>query len=660
LNSPLELSASPNSSSRTHKVLLGAIIGLAIAIRFPGLGVPLSGDEATTFWDHASSSWKTIFSQYKGPNQHSLFSFLSNLSIQIFGENEISFRLPSAAAGVLIVPLTWFAGRLLLNSQNASLLAAFLIGLSAPLFESSQQGRGYTLSVALALMVLIAGKKFVSGDRNIRWNWAITLVLSGLGMVLAIPSNIYFLVGCSAFFVLDAYLNNKKEANNKSLVFTVLMVGIMGGFATGYLLFIYDDLQRGLEIYRVYAAKIEGLPSLEPTFNRSLEVFNELIKPWGIPLVFLSIYGFWRLRQPGLLLIFIFPFAFNLIMNVQGPPRSYYYWTPFIMLFAANGMACIIEGVTERLALSKRKLPAIGIFIILLVGPLYFLKEYYEQRFDVDFVKMEEGQLAREYINKLPNNHLLVFPYDDRVLRYYIEKQVAENMLQILQNGKLNRIIFLGHKSVPVETIPITGGSLKPIFLPQLFNHSIELGALKISRLDFKISNFIPLQKDFNYQDRLNLQSFPDSLPGNDVKHKIVGKESLKITHEGPPVQHSSRSKLTVINPSGHAYILYVYAEKLWQHSKAGLLSTKKFASDPNYLNYMFGIFREEEGNLYWEPEHPYRNFRKSAREGEFYWHIIMVVNPINPGENVFYETLQIAKETSYYDGLQAFFLHSQ
>jgi mannosyltransferase len=121
------------------------MLGLAVAIRLPGLWLPLSGDEATTFWEHASSSWKTLFFQYKGPNQHSLFSFLSNISIQVFGENEFSFRLPSLAAGILIIPLTWLAGRLLLKSQSAALLAAFFVGFSAPLFESSQQGRGYTL-----------------------------------------------------------------------------------------------------------------------------------------------------------------------------------------------------------------------------------------------------------------------------------------------------------------------------------------------------------------------------------------------------------------------------------------------------------------------------------------------------------------------------------
>ncbi len=635
------------------------MLGLAVAIRLPGLWLPLSGDEATTFWEQASSSWKTLFFQYKGPNQHSLFSFLSNISIQVFGENEFSFRLPSLAAGILIIPLTWLAGRLLLKSQSAALLAAFFVGFSAPLFESSQQGRGYTLSVALALIIFIAGKTMITVDKGPRGFWCVVLIMAGLGMVMTLPSNIYFLVGCGAFICFDAYQINIKEQNKKAILWVVLTFVIMGALATSYLLFIYDDLQRGLEIYSVYAAKLEGLSSLEPTLDRSLEVFKALTRPWGVSLCLMALYGVWRLRQVGFLFLFLMPFACNLIMQIQGPPRSYYYWTPFIMLLAAHGLIHLLEGLAKSLPPWRRNYVLIGSVMVLLIHPSYFLKEFFEQRSAVNFVTMEEGQKARDYIQRLPNNQLFVFPYDDRVLRHYIEKRVAENMLVILQNGEVNRIIFLGHKSIPSENISVTGGLLKPLFLQKSFKPSIALGNLKISQLNFEISKFIPLQKDFSYQTRLNLQDYPDSMPSNDTTHKIVGKESLRIKHEGPPVQHSSLSKLSVINPSGHAYILYVYAEKLWQSSKAGLLSTTKFAKESNYLNYMFGIFREEGEKFYWEPEHPYRNFRKSSRKGEFYWHIIMAVNTISPGENVYYETLRIAKETSYYDGLQAFFLHS-
>ena len=71
---------------------------LAVCLRLPTLGSVLSGDEATTFLMHAGSSWESLFLSYLGPNQHTLFSVLSNLMIEILGNSEITFRLPSVLA----------------------------------------------------------------------------------------------------------------------------------------------------------------------------------------------------------------------------------------------------------------------------------------------------------------------------------------------------------------------------------------------------------------------------------------------------------------------------------------------------------------------------------------------------------------------------------
>ena len=85
---------------------------------------------------------------------------------------------------------------------------------------------------------------------------------------------------------------------------------------------------------------------------------------------------------------------------------------------------------------------------------------------------------------------------------------------------------------------------------------------------------------------------------------------------------------------------------------------TSKVKKEQGYFNYFFGIFREEMSGLYWEPEHPYRNFRNTTRkESSFYWQIIMDVNLLPKGENIIRESLWVDNETSYFDGSQAFFL---
>ena len=621
------------------------------------MGVPLSSDEATTFWEHASSSGITLFSQYNGPNQHSLFSFLSNICIQIFGENEISFRLPSIVAGFLIILFTWIAGNLLLGSQRASLLASFFVCLSEPLFEQSLLGRGYTMTAALALVFYICGKNISGGNQSNRGLWSLGLIFFGCCMVLTLPSNIYFLVGCGAVILVDAVLVGKNGQSKKGFLFIVLPFVIMGGLAATYLILIYQDLQQGVEAYRIYARTIEGLPSLEWTFDRSLGVFLALSRPWGLPMCLLFLFGLLKLRQPGILLLFLLPFALNYISGIQGPPRSYYYWAPFIMIFAANGLVDIIDWAKRIFPKSLKGVPMVAVTLFLFVNQIDFLNFYFKKRFDVDFVKMEEGQKAHDYINGFSKNHLFIFPYNDRVLRYYIEKQVAENMLEILQNGELSKITFLGHKSLPTETIPVIGSMLKPIFFPKSFSSVKEIGSLRISSLNFSVIQFIPQEKDFSFQSRWGLLTQSNTQAQKDREHKIVGEESLKISNDGQLTQLVSKLRRRVTISVDQTYALYIYAKRLRQESTAELFIPSKIKKEQGYFNYLSGIFREEMSGLYWEPEHPYRNFRKTTRKGDFYWQIIMHVNLLAEGKNILHESLFIEHETSYFDGFQAFFL---
>ena len=119
---------------------------LAICLRLPTLGSVLSADEATTFLMHAGSSLKSLFLSYLGPNQHTLFSVLSNLMMEILGGSEIAFRLPSMMAGSLAVPLTVLIGKRLTGSMAVGWIAGVLMVFSAPNILWSQVGRGYALT----------------------------------------------------------------------------------------------------------------------------------------------------------------------------------------------------------------------------------------------------------------------------------------------------------------------------------------------------------------------------------------------------------------------------------------------------------------------------------------------------------------------------------
>ncbi len=94
-----------------QKILLLALFLGALILRLFTIGSPLAGDEAITFNHYAHLNFSELLLNYYDSNQHSFFSILSNFCLLIFGDHEVSFRLPSLIAGVLAIPLAYYTCR---------------------------------------------------------------------------------------------------------------------------------------------------------------------------------------------------------------------------------------------------------------------------------------------------------------------------------------------------------------------------------------------------------------------------------------------------------------------------------------------------------------------------------------------------------------------
>ena len=202
---------------RRALALLVLIVAVGAAVRFWGLGnVGLHGDEKTM----ALPAMHLL--AYGTPEMPSGFIYpraLAQLylmagSVLAFGPSEWAFRLPSAICGVLLIVLTWVAGRRFLEPRwNLALTAAvallpafiedaqtarmyvFLVtgvaGFMALLFAWERTGRsGYlvaavvemavslefhTLSIFAAWLCFLPG--LLSGDRRRLWQGAVAFAL---------------------------------------------------------------------------------------------------------------------------------------------------------------------------------------------------------------------------------------------------------------------------------------------------------------------------------------------------------------------------------------------------------------------------------------------------------------------------------------------------
>lgn len=167
---------------RTHPdrrvlALLTLIVAVGVVVRFWGLGaVGLHGDEKTM----ALPAMHLL--QYGTPEMPSGFFYpravaqlyLIAGSALAFGSTEWAFRLPSALCGVLLIILTWVAGRRFLEPRwNLALTAA--VALLPAFIQDAQTARMYvflTTGVAGFMALLFAW------ERTGRRGWLIAAVVA--------------------------------------------------------------------------------------------------------------------------------------------------------------------------------------------------------------------------------------------------------------------------------------------------------------------------------------------------------------------------------------------------------------------------------------------------------------------------------------------------
>jgi len=639
---------------------------LAVCLRLPTLGSVLSGDEATTFLMHAGSSWESLFLSYLGPNQHTLFSVLSNLMMEIFGDSEVAFRLPSMVAGSLAVPLTVLIGKRLTGSIAVGWIAGILMAFSASNILWSQVGRGYSLTICLSLAVIFFTLK--GEDDFSRWSWRCGLALSGLAMVLTLPSNVYFLLGCAVAFLVRFHTITKQNKSSylKEKAKSFVPWAILFSLILIYFSLNLSDLQRGVKIYKEYARLLEGLESLAFTPARIIGIFENLISPWGLWAYLLFFIGWGGLKGERVLQLFfilVVPIGFAWSAELLGPPRSYIYLLPLVLILMANGTLILSRVLSGWFTWSHMKeVTVVLVAVGFLWSPIMNLKDYYPSRLGNTYASINEAKQVSEYITRETTPHqMVVFPFDDRVLRFFVEEQVAKKMAQIFMEENLDGLLFIGHKDIAPKNLPLVG----LVKVSPLSHHSFvlvqEIGDLRVYKLDVQaVSLFttgsapdVQSRFDLEKHSRLEVTTMPSPWTGDRrmlVIQKNGGTDLLFKSHQSKLVESEGKA----------GYLLSVFGRKLEQSSIAGILRSGKGEASMVFLNYMSGISREEEGRLDWFPVHPYYNFRPVPDNLEPFWRIEFSIMALHNGRQEIREAFSLKDRMSYFDGFHSYLLYPE
>jgi 4-amino-4-deoxy-L-arabinose transferase-like glycosyltransferase len=195
----------------TMLALLGAA---AVVLRAIGLNGGLWYDEIMTLLLSVRSPLYDIITEFPGNNQHTLFSVLAHLSVQIFGDHPWSLRLPSVVLGVATVPVLYFFAREFCGRLEA-LLACLLLATAYHHVWFSQNARGYS---ALAFLTVLASWLLLRVVRSARtteavwYGFAAALgVYAHLTMVFLVASHAILLAIAAMTWPAAAPLNAQRR-----------------------------------------------------------------------------------------------------------------------------------------------------------------------------------------------------------------------------------------------------------------------------------------------------------------------------------------------------------------------------------------------------------------------------------------------------------------
>ena len=662
------------SESRNDWLLVFVLTFLAFSLRWPGINTALSSDEATSFLMFSESSWESLVLNYQDPNQHTLFSILSNISQNLFGESELIFRMPALLAGILAVPLIYFFSYQFTNSRLGAFLPALLLALSGTHIKWSQLGRGYTLTIFLALLVMLSVFKLIKNSNN--KTWGLLLIASSFGMVLALPSNIYFVFACSLFFTFMMIRENKQhsETRLKDLTCSLIPIFALFGFIITYFIFIYTDLKVGLESYRRFNLvmgdlEYEGAKTIGFNWNKIGLIARELVNPWG-EWFYLAIFlgGYYMKKIAGIffLIILLVPLLGAWVMGILGPPRSFLYWIPLVMIMAGCGIIGPMARIQRIISSQTRYVVTALLSIFLLIFPFLHLKDYYFQKTQKNEKRktslIREAKEALSFIqNNTLEHELVVFPYSDRVLRRYIEELVAHKMLRIFQEGRFDKIVFMGNRSTPPGEIPNLGIDNISSLPKNGFIKIREVGELLIYDFDHQIFR---MYANDNYLDFENKIPWPKTAGISfDIEdnHKLTGKHSMVVRKDrSESIKIYSEQIKTLKLAKGGGYTLLIYSRREGSKSYLGLAFDRKVLK-PVMLNLMFGFFQEMKTEIVWHRISPHYRFLSTPDSAKkFSWQIVIAMIPLDSDVYFFKEMMHLKNQENYFDGIQMYVLPAE
>jgi len=330
---------------RPYLIALLAVMLAGIWLRLWFIGSPLAHDEGSTFLDLASMSLVDGLSYGPSGRYHPIATIAINISTRMFGSEEWAIRLPMFIAGILLVPLSFWGGRILLG-RGAGIISAAFVAIGWPLVAYSVNGRGYVFGNFPFLIMLSLIPFLVRTGNGFAW---FVFILTAAISNFSVQSMLIGFFAAMFFFILRSITDNGPHAVGQTLV-SAVVASFGAGAAT---LFLYSPywVANGFaklttDTFALAGDTAESSYSLLSTIANT--VWRQAIIDIPLPFLFILVVGFVFAvvfnRQSRLLIgsvvLGLSPFLF-LVGGMSPPARIFQFILPLAAMVSGAGISDI-------------------------------------------------------------------------------------------------------------------------------------------------------------------------------------------------------------------------------------------------------------------------------------------------------------------------------
>jgi hypothetical protein len=445
--------------SRMHQGACVALVLIAIALRLAHINQPMRGDEAWTYMRFALQTLPGLLSDYSIPNNHILHTLLVKLSTTVFGDAEWTIRLPTFVAGVLLVPATYAAARVLAD-RNAALFAAALVAVLPGLVLYSTNARGYSMICLAFVVLIILANALADVDSIAHWiGFAIVLALGAY----TIPVMLYPAGAVSLWLPMER-ARRHGIVGLRGLVPRMTTALLLAGSLT-LLAYAPVLLRSGTEL-------LVGNPYVTPhTWSRIaldvrwiLGVMREVLA-LGISrnlLLMMTVLGtlplFVKRAERGRLVTLLIAFAVWTVIVVAmthrpPPARAWLFLVPFAALYVGAGLAQAVRWLASAAPLPLDRLSAaVALTIALAIGTKSVIRR--DVLDSPENGTLIDGQAIAQWFltEDAGDDRLVCYAFSEPVIDYYLHRLQGKRLSDVAASGRAGRVFAIAN-NVRRETV---------------------------------------------------------------------------------------------------------------------------------------------------------------------------------------------------------------